>query len=827
MSDGAYGGLGYFHEDRTGVSEYDDSDDLAARTQELELEATRVFLEVAGSSRLGLPALTPDSRGVFGVVDPSTAPFTARVEFCPLPGAVMSRSHVNTTSGNHVIQLSDQMAVSEVKEFLAQELRVLVAVRDRATTGEPPPRRNVLNQGLLTHDSVLQLTDEDLGLLARFDVLANSLGQNTAGPASREESENRLLTLIDEGGLRPLAADSSDTLSQEQTSVRWRRALIQSELSPTGRQALQELGRPVEELPSRQAEQVRANQNRRSGNPTLLGPEQPMPGLAADGSPITMPELPAALERAHQARNDRSALTLSGLRAEIAAGGSPSLPVMIGGGAALQGRDASTLVVNARGRWHVDPITAIVQSADQVRHLYTSGIGDPYQFAEPRQRLPLEAIQLWQDTLAARGPLIDGQAELTIDEQGRLAALIRPSDGSELLTVQVEGQPVIATGVPPEIVPGASRQVPTVSEAAGLLAQHLATARPELAQEVLDTAASGAAVRLRTLAEEHDLPAQVAGVDKLGEAMTTINATATWQSAREQAPGRVLFGDEVGEGEYDPQIADRWLLAGVGGAAIANAEIILQGNPEATVTLVGTEVPTVLENDAQHLALRRAYDETMGGDGRLVLVTGKRLGAVETAEDAAGHVTVHAAGVEADAYVACLGRVPRLPPALAGLQQQTQAQGGEVTGEVLFDDDRQYLGYQLNFRTESTTREVLVTGAASRMPPPDIFSRDQIDRVNRAGDYEAPLESGNVAAGFMASAGQASRLKAATRIATGDGDRERVLAQWQSRRGGSRDGAQLPGKGTEPVRTEPKVGRTRTQDENPRPTPEPGRSPKL
>ncbi len=185
-----------------------------------------------------------------------------------------------------------------------------------------------------------------------------------------------------------------------------------------------------------------------------------MPGLRTDGSPVNMSELPAALEQAHRARNERSAETLSLLRTEIAAGRSPALPVMIGGGAALQGRDASTLVVNARGRWHVDPIEAIVQSADQVRHLYTSGIGDPYQFAEPRQRLPLEAIQLWQDTLAARGPLIDGQAELTIDDQGRMAALVRPSDGSEPLTVQVEGQPVIATGVPPEIVPGAPARCP-------------------------------------------------------------------------------------------------------------------------------------------------------------------------------------------------------------------------------------------------------------------------------------------------------------------------------------------------------------------------------
>ncbi len=185
------------------MSEHDDSEDLATHTRELELQAARVFLELAGSTRLGLPALTPDARGVFGVSDPSTGPFTARLEVCPLPAGVLTRSHVNTTSENHVVQLSDRMTVAEVKEYLAQELRVLAEVRRRAVTGEPPPRGRMLDQGLLTHDSVLQLTDDDLGLLARFDVLADSLEQNATDPAAREESENRLLALIDEAGLRP------------------------------------------------------------------------------------------------------------------------------------------------------------------------------------------------------------------------------------------------------------------------------------------------------------------------------------------------------------------------------------------------------------------------------------------------------------------------------------------------------------------------------------------------------------------------------------------------------------------------------------------------
>lgn len=204
-----------------------------------------------------------------------------------------------------------------------------------------------------------------------------------------------------------------------------------------------------------------------------------MPGLRPDGTPLAREELRQAAAEAAEQRTALSDRTLDQLRAEQAAlpeGQYPQREVMIGGGAALAGRDPDMLLIDARGCWHVDPIEAIVQSADQVRHLRQSGMGDPYQFADPKQRVPLPALQLWEDTAAARGPLVDGRANLSINASGRLIADITPADGSEPVRIEVKGSPLVATGIPPEIIPGANRQVPTVPEATEVLTEHLKAA---------------------------------------------------------------------------------------------------------------------------------------------------------------------------------------------------------------------------------------------------------------------------------------------------------------------------------------------------------------
>jgi hypothetical protein len=73
-----------------------------------------------------------------------------------------------------------------------------------------------------------------------------------------------------------------------------------------------------------------------------------------------------------------------------------------------------------------------------------------------------------------------------------------------------------------------------------------------------------------------------------------------------------------------------------------------------------------------------------------------------------------------------------------------------------FSADRQYLGYKVTYRKGAEAVEVDVTGAASRMLPADLFDAQKAALVGELGLIETPPESGNVAAGFMATALQAT-----------------------------------------------------------------------
>ncbi len=570
---------------------------------------------------------------------------TIRLDVVPLPRAEVARTFVNTTSENHVIQLSEQLEVPLVRYVLARELLEMDAVRSRSTVS--------LQRGTPTFN--------------RRNLLA-----------------------------------SSDRMRNQDLRAGWE-------------------------------------------------------GLSRH-------DLPDAVRRAGEKRTAASGRTIAELAAEAASlppGHYPRRKLMIGGGGALAGRDPDMLVVDSRGRWHVDPITAIVQSADQVRHLGPTGFGDPYQFAAPRERVPVDALRLWEHTAAMRGPLVDGPCHLSIDEHGRLLATVTPVDGAPALTIEVQGAPIVATGVPPEIIPGCSRRIPTLSEAQELLSDQLTSlSRPALA---------GAAGRLLTGPSSAEdvlgllrLPEVVEALSQTGEesvreAVQTVHASAAWEQARKIAPGRVLYGDEVGNGRYNPLGVDHWLIAGIGGAAIANAEIILQANPAARVSMVGTAAPSVLHNDAQYGALSRRHDAAHGGDGRLVTYPDRRLGPIEVARDAAGGITFHAMGIHGDAYVACLGRVPRMPGVVDPLVAWARGRGGGVTGSLLFDRHDQYLGYRLAFEAGGVSQTVEVAGAASRMLPAEVFGAEASAHVAVAAERDAPAESGNVAAGFMATTMQAVR----------------------------------------------------------------------
>ncbi|MEV5435304.1 hypothetical protein AB0K80_04620 [Streptomyces sp. NPDC052682] len=739
-----------------------------------EAEATLpVVLQGLYADRLRSNGITEDGdRRFFALTDDRGTTLTVRLETASLPDRTVARSFVNTASDNHVVQLSDRIAPDQIGRALSHELNELLAVRDRAARGEAPAAQDMLGRGAVLPAQPL-LSDEDLGRIGELNYLAARMNDGTLTEQQRAEARGELSQLIDHTGLRPGApADNTTARAMEEYAARVRADIVIPHLTPEASRALRELARPVEQLTAADAQVVQEHRARvaetRAAQPPLgSSPDVPLPGRRPDGTPIPREELGAARDEAARQRTAVGRRTLDELRAEAATlpeGRYPQREIMIGGGASLAGRDPDVLLVDARGRWHVDPIKGIVQSADQVRHLREVG-WDPYQFGDPKDRVSLAALQLWEDTAAARGPLVDGRASLNLADDGRLLAEITPMDGSPPVTVEVVGTPLVATGVPPEVIPGVNRQVPTVAEATDVLSGHLTTTGTPEALQARDRLAAlpagegRAAASLEVLADPRVAEALGSAADpRVAAARETLEATAKWEQASAEAPGRVLLGDEVGDGTYDPTVADHWVIAGIGGGAIANTEIILEGNPNARVTMVGTAAPWVLHNDSQYLAMRRQYDAELGGNGRLVTVANQRLGAIETVRTPDGGVRLKALDVEGDAYVACLGRVARLPQAADALDNWARQQGGQVKGELLFDKNEQYLGYRLHFEAADRKHTIDVTGAASRMLPGNVFSREDMARLAVIDRKTAPPESGNVAAGFMATALQGSHL---------------------------------------------------------------------
>ncbi|MDX3690709.1 hypothetical protein PV726_10325 [Streptomyces europaeiscabiei] len=739
-----------------------------------DAEATLpVVVQGLYADRLRMHGLAVEGdRRFYTLSDQGGRTLTIRLEAASLPERTVARTFVNTASDNHVVQVSDRLSPDQIGRALSHEVNELLSVRERAARAEAPAAHDLLARGA-TLPERHELSDEDLGRIGELNYLAARANDSTLAPDRRAEAGAELSQLIDHTGLRPISpAEDTASRAVEQYAAKIRADTIRPHLTTEAARTVRELAHPVERLSAADAQVVldhraRAAEARAAQSPLGTSPSLPLPGMRPDGTPHTREELSAARNAAARQRTAVGQETLDQLRAEATSlpdGRYPQRQIMIGGGASLAGRDPDVLLVDARGRWHVDPIKGIVQSADQVRHLREVG-WNPYQFGDPKDRVSLSALQLWEDTAAARGPLVDGRATLSLGEEGRLLAEITPMDGSPPVRVEVVGTPLVATGVPPEVVPGVDRQVPTVAEATEVLSSHLTTSGTPEALEARDrlaalpTGEGRAAASLEVLADPRVADALDTVTDpRVAGARTTLEATAKWEQASAAAPGRVLLGDEVGDGDYDPTVADNWVIAGIGGGAIANTEIILEGNPDARVTMVGTAAPWVLHNDSQYLAMRRQYDAELGGNGRLVTVANQRLGAIETVRTPEGKVRLKAQHVEGDAYVACLGRVARLPQAADPLDQWTRQQGGQVRGELLFDKNEQYLGYQLRFQADDRHYTVDVTGAASRMLPGNIFSRDDMARLAVIDRKTAPAESGNVAAGFMATAIQGNNL---------------------------------------------------------------------
>ncbi|WP_211259869.1 hypothetical protein [Streptomyces violens] len=747
--------------------------------RELLAEAQRLLPQVLELAGYRAELKHDDGRPFFDALHVSGQSISVWVDAVPLPDGTVARTFVNTTSEHYMVHASDRLPLDRLGRVLAHGAGEFLAGRERSGAGLAPVTRDMLQHGTeLPSDAELSATDR--GQIAQLNWLARQLSDPALPVEERAEVRAELSGLIDRCGLRPTAAlDESEAFAQSAMDARIRLGYARDHLSADAERLTDDLAHPIEHLTPQDAAALHAFREAEARAArevrTVIGGRAVSVALPEADAPASTVGESAQQEAA--ARSARSAATERQLRDEALwqGGRVRPRPVMIGGGAALTGRDEDMLLVDAVGRWHLDPGAGLVQSADQDRDLRQVGL-DPYADSGPKERVSILATRAWEDRLAARGPLVDGYGQLSLDKNGRLVTRIEPLSGGEPLTVEVAGTPVIATGLTPEVVPGVERDdngrgvrgVESLSEAVRLLGERV----PELRERLHEAERSGdgAAAVLRMLDEEAVQERLGGSKSVQGETVDgirqTLAATQRWEDARAAAPGRALMGDEVADNRFDPDAAEHWIIAGSGGTGVANAEIILERNQHARVTILGGNAPPALDHQVQYREMTAKNSKY----GDRLNIERARLGAVETVPgpdgkplfrvpytDRDGNVTE----LVADGYVASLGRTNPLPPVTRELADRVREAGDKVEGTLLFDEHQQYLGYGLTFPVDGREHRVDVTGAASWQLPRQVFDQQTVGELGRMGTRQIPSESANAAPGFAPVAHQAAAFATA------------------------------------------------------------------
>lgn len=772
---------------------------VAAARSELRDVASAVLRDRFGS--LG-PAWTeePTPREYLALQDSQGKPMAALwLDSIPMPTGLVAQLATNTTTDQYIVQFSDGLPQEHMTRVLAYEVGELVAARDRSSQGLAPVRESLLERGADIGDR-LELSSRDHGRIGELNWLADRAAAPHLSDQERAEARFELSALLDHSGLRAVSPMTQEAAFQAEDRAARRRLLASTPfLSSEAGLLVDQLALPIEQLDPTDAATLQASREAavvaQRQVEAFIGRREvtmAMPGYDQNGVPLPREQVEPASEQWADYRGQVAEIAAQTVENQNAAGEIPQRKVTIGGGASLSGRDDQALLIDAVGRWHKDPGKGIVQSADQDRDLAQWMGADPYQGVEkPGDRISIDAVRLWEDQLATRGDVVNGRAHLKLDENGTLLAEAQAfnRDGSERpgppLKVQVEGTPNVATGLTPEVVPGIVRDnnergpgVESRSEAVRLLSERLqvlegqnVAGASELRKQ-LTKAERDAADAATVLAAVNSSNLREALFDGLGEGpakrrlegcFTTLDATEKWETAREAAPGRVLMGDEVAENRFDPADAEHWIVAGSGGTGVANAEIILRENPNAKVTIIGGAPPPALKHQVQYPQMQEEFKD------RLNFVPG-RVGAIETfqGEDGRTSFRLKYPGenegdpervLEGDGYVACLGRTNPLPPAVQTLANQVRDNRGRVSGDLMFDQDDQYIGYGLTFRTEDgKEHRVDVDGAASWQLPREVFAPESgiQQRLNAMGGRALPAETGNASPGFSPIARQSA-----------------------------------------------------------------------
>ena len=751
--------------------------------------------------------------------------FTVRITSGPIGSDAVARTVVNTTKegitrvtrpgaaepaeakvvGRYVVQLNETMDPANAERAIAHEVGEILAERELARARKVAGP-DVLREGA-AHEPGAGLSPHDRGRLGEIKVLAEKVNAGDAA-ANRE-----MIALVEDLGLR----DGSPGATE-------RRQLVVEALGDDGAaiRALETVGKPEGQL----APDVKAQLNsvregrqqdldRATARRSAEKPLHALPDAQPESNQIVTPERAREMAiEAMLARADKSAETLHRLRAEaahLAEGQYPKIAdVQIGGGASLAARDPQTLLIDARGRWQADASDRIAQTANQLAGLKAAGVGDPFQFAKPNDRVPMSAVRFWEDSIAAQGPVIDGKVtRIAIDDHGRTIATIAPSDGSPPVHVEIDGNIVAATGFPVERIPGTPRAM-TPDKAVDQIKTKLRglnddpSSNPALKRQVrkvLDEIGGLSGLETKPGQRERDLATVRQSLERhglahameaqAGDAYKMAVAGEKWDKLRTEHPDKIVLGDMANLESMNPMATDNWVICGLGGTGLSAAEIVLTKNEHAHVTMIGPEAPDgLLENDQFMNVLRKRADaatvaklktlfgvDIPPGDGRVSLVFDVKTNSPTL--DSRGNVHITGQGLAASSvpvgydannnplkraggYISAIGREGQLPPLAAALKDSVEAQDGKMTMTPMYDAEGHYTHYRLSVFDRSGTelREMDITGAASRFPPWELFDGDveaEKTRFGKASDLDAPAESGNFDGGFVSSATQASR----------------------------------------------------------------------
>jgi hypothetical protein len=751
--------------------------------------------------------------------------FSVRVDTQWRDPDAAAESHLNHDTGRHVIQISDRLAIRHVERAVAHEIGEIIADRARYLAGEPAYPPDALAPGELPAGA--RLSPHDAGRIQELRVIGERLG-SLPPDGHRDEVQQQEFE-----ALRTSSLALADHLGVRAGEPGWqtRRDLITEHVAdagPAARDAIERTlalgGRSAADMHPDEIREWRDVQDRAAHDMArieqfhrALEPrfERPDPFGGADvppGTRIGGHQLTAVADAARESREARSAETLADLRAR-AAGLPPGEYVHVslhaGGGASLAARDLRSLLVDNRGRWPSDNGTEIAQTADQLRNLRRTGLGDPFQFAAPGERVPLDAISYMEDTVAAQGPLVNGTVSLRLDSNGVLVADIRPDDGSAIVTVAVDGVPVLSTGFPQEIIVGVDRGL-GMSGTFGAVSAHLAAdgtpsaLRAKTAIDALPWGDEATGAKVAEILRDHGINPH----DLTDGVRSSLDAIIKWHDLRVTYPGRVLSGDEANTLGKADETVTTWVVGGVGGTAISAVENMINRIGDAHIVMTGDRAPDGLDNNTQWKMVRRDFDpgydaENPGAESapgavnsdavgdHLQLVLGVRVVDVSVTVTSTGpEFTLHAADgrtFTGGGVVTSLGGRNAVPPPLADMADAVlRADPHSVSGRMLFDSGGQYLGYRLTI----AGHDFDVTGAASRFypgrgifgnPSGRVFGRPD-EWVGHDGLYstteprfvaarpatpaqsssqrDAPAESGNFDGGFVASAVQASRYAA-------------------------------------------------------------------